>query len=109
MSIMWSDILKRYDDPRFTTHLASEMAMWSRKNLNTSTNIDGSPMVTKKTNGRPLIDTGDMLRSITQLNNTVTVNVPYAVDVQEKTGNTFIGRPTNKTLVEWLNKYETTI
>ncbi len=106
---MWSDILQRYNDPRFTSHLASEMAVWARHNLNTSTNIDGSPMTINPDSGRPLIDTGDMLRSITQVNNTVSVNVPYAADVQVKTGNTFIGRPPNKILVNWLNNYETTV
>lgn len=106
---MWSDILQRYNGPRFPNHLASEMAMWARSNLNTSTNIDGSPMVTNKKSGRPLIDTGDMLRSITQVNNTVSVNVPYAVEVQVNTGNTFIGRPTNKQLANWINNYDTTI
>ena len=106
---MWSDILQKYNNPRFTNHLASEMAKRARHNLNTSTNIDGSPMVTNKRSGRPLIDTGRMLRSITQINNTVIVNVPYAVEVQEKTGNTFIGRPPNKMLENWVNNYDTTI
>lgn len=106
---MWSDILQRYKDPRFTNHLASEMAMWARRNLITSTNIDGSPMVTNKESGRPLIDTGDMLRSITQVGSTVSVNVPYAVDVQVNTGNTFIGTPPDTVLENWVNNYETTI
>ena len=106
---MWSKVLQKYNDPRFTNHLASEMARWARQNLNTSTNIDGSPMVTNKTSGKPLIDTGDMLRSITQVDNRVSVNVPYAVEVQEKTGNTFIGRPPNKILENWVNNYDTTI
>lgn len=105
---MWSDRLKRYNDPRFTKHLASEMAKWARGNIITSTNIDGSPMRTNKKYGRPLIDTGAMLRSITPVGNKVIVNVPYAVKVQLKTGNTFIGRPKNNILKNWINNYETT-
>ena len=103
---MWSDFLDKYSEPRFTNHLATEMAIWARANLNTSTNIDGTQMTTNKRSGRPLIDTGDMLRSITSVSNTVVVNVPYAVDVQDKTGNYFIGKPPNRTLVEWLNSYD---
>jgi hypothetical protein len=103
---MWSDILSKFFEPRFTNHLANKMATWSRQNLNTSTNIDGSQMTTNKKSGRPLIDTGDMLRSISAVDNTVTVNVPYAKEVQSKTGNYFIGTPPNRVLVEWLNSYD---
>ena len=103
---MWSDFLNKFTEPRFTNHLATEMATWARQNLNTSTNIDGSQMTTNKRNGRPLIDTGDMLRSISAVNNTVTVNVPYAKEVQINTGNYFIGKPPNTVLVEWLNSYD---
>ena len=62
-------------------------------------------MVTNKVSGRPLIDTGQMLRSISVNKNEVVVNVPYAQEVQEKTGNTFISKPTQADWELWLTRF----
>lgn len=106
---MWSRPLTKYSGSRFTNYLASELADWAKNNLITSTNIDRTPMVTNKLSGKPLIDTGRLLNSITVNNSTVRVNVPYAAEVQKKTGNYFIGVPPSYTFNEWVNNYEKTI
>lgn len=62
-------------------------------------------MTTKKVVGKPLIDTGAMLRSITANGNQVTVNVPYAEEVQVKTGNRFVDVPDAQTLEKWVADY----
>lgn len=85
--------------------MATKMAAHARDNLQTSTNIDGSPMTTNKRRGKPLIDTGDMLASIRAVENRCIVDVPYASEVQERTGNRFIGKPRGEVLGQWLKEY----
>lgn len=106
---MWSRHLTKYSNSRFTNYLALELAKWSRNNLLTSTNIDGTPMLTNKQIGRPLISSGNLLNSITVSDGTVRVNAPYAAEVQEKTGNYFIGKPPRATFEKWVSNYEKTI
>lgn len=62
-------------------------------------------MTTKKVVGKPLIDTGAMLQSITANGNQVTVRVPYSEEAQVKTGNRFIDIPDAQTLEEWIADY----
>jgi hypothetical protein len=62
-------------------------------------------MVTNKVSGRPLIDTGQMLRSISVNDNQAVVNVPYAQEVQDRTGNTFISKPTQADWEVWLTRF----
>ncbi len=103
---MWSQkILARFDDKLLLPHLASMTAIKARNCLLTSTNWDGTPMVTQKKTGKPLIDTGAMLRSITSNDNEVSVNVPYAQEVQDRTGNRFIDRPTPEDFDYWLKDF----
>lgn len=68
----------------------------------TSQNWDGSKMTTRKKTGKPLIDTGRMLSSITVEGAKAVVPVKYATDVQERTGNTFISTPTPDDLKLWM-------
>lgn len=106
---MWSRHITKYSNPRFTNYLAVELANWAKNNILTSTKIDGTPMTTNKRFGRPLISSGNLLNSITVLDSTVQVNVPYAAEVQEKTGNYFIGKPPSAKIKNWVNNYEKTI
>lgn len=103
----WSDkYIGRLTEGNALTHnLAKRLAEQARVNLLTSTQIDGTPMTTFKKTGKPLIDTGAMLGSINNVDNTVVVNVPYAATVQQETGNYFIGKPPVKLLGAWLGDF----
>lgn len=85
--------------------MARRMAQHAKENLQTSTNIDGSQMSTRKRNGKPLIATGAMVGSIRAEGNKCIVDTPYAAQVQRRTGNTFIGRPRGEVWAEWLGTY----
>jgi len=102
---MWSNILSKFESADYVNSLATELAFTARVNLVSSTNFDSSAMTTKKTLGRPLIDTGAMLRSISANANQVTVNTDYAADVQLSTGNTFIDKPTPDMIATWSANY----
>lgn len=101
---MWSDVLNKFDT-RYTEFLAQECAFKSRQNIITSTNWDGTPMVTRKKHGKPLIDTGYMLGAITSVGSSCISPAPYSQDVQDYTGNTFIQRPTPEDIQGWTASY----
>ncbi len=103
----WSDkyLNKFTEGDALTQYLATRLVDLAKTNLLTSTNMDGSPMTTYKKTGKPLIDTGAMLGSISKVDSSVVVNVPYAAQVQRDTGNYFITKPPVKLLEAWLKDY----
>jgi hypothetical protein len=81
------------------------MAEHARNNIRTATNIDGSAMPPDKRGGKPLFESGNLLKSIKAVQNTTVVDCPYAAEVQRRTGNKFIGQPRAEVLREWLQNY----
>lgn len=103
-----SSVLNKYRSVEFLEYMALRMAQFAKENLQTSLNIDGTPMVARKRRGKPLVHSGAMLASIKTVGGQCIVDAPYAQDVQERTGNTFIGRPPQKVLDSWLKEYQET-
>ncbi|NJL56874.1 hypothetical protein HC928_18260 [bacterium] len=101
---MWNKILDKFDS-RYTGSLADQCAQKARQNILTSTNWNGSKMITRKKQGKPLIDTGYMLSAITNVGNKTISPADYSVDVQIKTGNIFLQRPTTKDIATWTKLY----
>lgn len=99
-------LLKKYQTPEFLAYLARRLAQHAKENLQTSTNLDGSKMQTRKRKGKPLIATGTMQGSIRAVSDKCEVDVPYAAEVQKRTGNTFIGEPRQEVWDLWLQEYQ---
>lgn len=81
------------------------MAEHARDNIRTATNIDGSAMPPDGKRGKPLFESGNLLRSIKAVQTSTVVDCPYAAEVQERTGKRFIGKPRAEVLRGWLKNY----
>lgn len=101
---MWSDILNKFDN-KYPEFLAQQCAFKARSCILTSTNWDGSPMVTRKKHGKPLIDTGYMVGAISSVGNSCISPAPYSQTVQDNTGNTFLPRPSSSDIRDWTELY----
>ena len=99
-------LLDKYKTPEFLAYMAVRMAQHAKENLQTSTNLDGSPMTTAKRRGKPLVNTGAMQGSIVAVGNKCVVGASYTSEVQKRTGNTFIGKPRSEVLGQWVSEYQ---